>query len=114
MAAVLRHQHNRGGRASRGGGPNAASRPCARARAVHACDHALWARSPGRGGGDFLLPALGLQGSPPSGAFGLLLIRLLRTAAVAPDRFGELLAGGVFVMILAQVCLLYTSDAADE
>jgi len=35
--------------------------------------------------------------------FGLLLIRLLRAAAVAPDRFGELLAGGVFVMILVQV-----------
>jgi rod shape determining protein RodA len=35
--------------------------------------------------------------------FGALLIRLLRTAAVAPDRFGELVAGGVFVMILAQV-----------
>src|SRR5258708_6965213 len=36
-------------------------------------------------------------------AFGLLLIRVLRAAAVAPDRFGELLAGGVFVMILVQV-----------
>jgi rod shape determining protein RodA len=35
--------------------------------------------------------------------FGTLLIRLLRSAAVAPDRFGELLAAGVFVMILAQV-----------
>jgi cell division protein FtsW (lipid II flippase) len=35
--------------------------------------------------------------------FGSLLIRLLRTAAVAPDRFGELLAGGVFLMILVQV-----------
>jgi rod shape determining protein RodA len=35
--------------------------------------------------------------------FGTLMIRLLRTAAVAPDRFGELLAGGVFVMILVQV-----------
>ena len=35
--------------------------------------------------------------------FGTLLIRLLRSAAVAPDRFGELLAGGVFVMILVQV-----------
>jgi len=35
--------------------------------------------------------------------FGTLLIRLLRTAAVSPDRFGELLAGGVFVMILVQV-----------
>lgn len=35
--------------------------------------------------------------------FGTLLIRVLRTAAVAPDRFGELLAGGVFVMILVQV-----------
>src|SRR4029077_3359637 len=35
--------------------------------------------------------------------FSLLLIRLLRSAALAPDRFGELLAGGVFVMILVQV-----------
>ena len=35
--------------------------------------------------------------------FGTLLVRLLRTAAVAPDRFGELLAGGVFVMVLVQV-----------
>ncbi|MGH7765494.1 MAG: rod shape-determining protein RodA [Candidatus Dormibacteraceae bacterium] len=35
--------------------------------------------------------------------FGMLLIRLLRAAAVAPDRFGELLAGGVFVMIFVQV-----------
>jgi rod shape determining protein RodA len=35
--------------------------------------------------------------------FGTLLIRLLRAAAFAPDRFGELLAGGVFVMILVQV-----------
>ena len=32
-----------------------------------------------------------------------MLIRLLRTAAVAQARFGELLAGGVFVMILVQV-----------
>jgi rod shape determining protein RodA len=35
--------------------------------------------------------------------FGTLLIRLLRAAAFAPDRFGELLAGGVFVVILVQV-----------
>jgi rod shape determining protein RodA len=35
--------------------------------------------------------------------FGILLIRLLRSAAVAPDRFGALIAGGVFVMIFAQV-----------
>ena len=35
--------------------------------------------------------------------FGALLIRLLRSAAVAPDRFGELVAGGVFVMVFAQV-----------
>lgn len=35
--------------------------------------------------------------------FGMVLIRLLRSAAVAPDRFGELLAAGVFVMVLAQV-----------
>ena len=35
--------------------------------------------------------------------FGMLLIRLLHSAAVAPDSFGGLLACGVFVMILAQV-----------
>ena len=35
--------------------------------------------------------------------FGALMIRLLRSAAVAPDRFGELVAGGVFVMLFAQV-----------
>jgi rod shape determining protein RodA len=35
--------------------------------------------------------------------FGALLIRLLRSAAVAPDRFGELVVGGVFVMIFVQV-----------
>jgi len=35
--------------------------------------------------------------------FGTLLIRLLHSAAVAPDRFGYLLAGGVFVMVLVQV-----------
>jgi rod shape determining protein RodA len=35
--------------------------------------------------------------------FGVLLIRLLRSAAVAPDRFGELVVGGVFVMVFAQV-----------
>jgi rod shape determining protein RodA len=35
--------------------------------------------------------------------FGVLLIRLLHAAAVAPDRFGELVVGGVFVMIFAQV-----------
>ena len=35
--------------------------------------------------------------------FGTLLIRLLRSAAVAPDRFGALVASGVFVMILVQV-----------
>ena len=35
--------------------------------------------------------------------FGALLIRLMRSAAAAPDRFGALLAGGVFVMIFAQV-----------
>lgn len=35
--------------------------------------------------------------------FGMLLLRLLRTASVAPDRFGELLAGGVFVVVLVQV-----------
>jgi len=33
----------------------------------------------------------------------VLLIRLLRSASVAPDRFGELVVGGVFVMIFAQV-----------
>jgi rod shape determining protein RodA len=35
--------------------------------------------------------------------FGTLLIRLLRSAAVAPDRFGGLVAAGVFMMIFAQV-----------
>ncbi len=35
--------------------------------------------------------------------FGTLLVRLLHSAAVAPDRFGALVAGGVFVMIFAQV-----------
>ena len=35
--------------------------------------------------------------------FGTLLVRLLKTAAVAPDRFGELIAGGVFVMLFVQV-----------
>lgn len=35
--------------------------------------------------------------------FGTLLIRLLRSAALAPDRFGELVAAGVFVVILVQV-----------
>lgn len=35
--------------------------------------------------------------------FGVLLLRLLRTASVAPDRFGELLAVGVFGILLVQV-----------
>jgi rod shape determining protein RodA len=35
--------------------------------------------------------------------FGVLLLRLLRTASVGPDRFGELLAAGVFGIILVQV-----------
>ncbi|HKW69805.1 MAG TPA: rod shape-determining protein RodA [Candidatus Dormibacteraeota bacterium] len=35
--------------------------------------------------------------------FGTLLIRTLRSAGVASDRFGELIAGGVFVMVFAQV-----------
>lgn len=35
--------------------------------------------------------------------FGVLLVRLMRSAAEAPDRFGELLTGGVFVMVVAQV-----------
>jgi rod shape determining protein RodA len=35
--------------------------------------------------------------------FGGLLVRLLKSAAVAPDRFGELIAGGVFLMLLVQV-----------
>jgi len=35
--------------------------------------------------------------------FGTLLVRLLKAAAVAPDRFGELIAGGVFVMLFVQV-----------
>lgn len=37
------------------------------------------------------------------GIFGVLMTRLLRSAAAAPDRFGELVAGGVFVMVFAQV-----------
>lgn len=35
--------------------------------------------------------------------FGVLLLRLLHTSGVAPDRFGELLATGVFAMVLVQV-----------
>ena len=35
--------------------------------------------------------------------FGTLLIRLLRSAALAPDRFGELVAGGTFLMVFTQV-----------
>jgi rod shape determining protein RodA len=35
--------------------------------------------------------------------FGTLLIRVLRSAGVASDRFGELVAGGVFAMVLVQV-----------
>jgi rod shape determining protein RodA len=35
--------------------------------------------------------------------YGALLIRILKSAAVAPDRFGELIAAGVFVMLLVQV-----------
>lgn len=35
--------------------------------------------------------------------YGTLLVRLLQSAAVAPDRFGALVAGGVFVMIFVQV-----------
>jgi len=35
--------------------------------------------------------------------FGALLIRVLGSAALAPDRFGRLLAAGVFVMLLVQV-----------
>jgi rod shape determining protein RodA len=35
--------------------------------------------------------------------FGALLIRMLRASAVASDRFGELISGGVFVMVLVQV-----------
>jgi rod shape determining protein RodA len=35
--------------------------------------------------------------------FGTLLIRVLRSMAVAPDRFGSLVAAGVFVMVLTQV-----------
>ena len=35
--------------------------------------------------------------------FGALLVRLLKSAAVAPDRYGELIAGGVFVMLFVQV-----------
>ena len=36
-------------------------------------------------------------------ALGVLLVRVLRAATLAPDRFGELLAGGVFVMVFVQV-----------
>jgi rod shape determining protein RodA len=35
--------------------------------------------------------------------FGLLLVRLLRTATVSSDRFGELLAGGAFFIVFVQV-----------
>lgn len=35
--------------------------------------------------------------------FGALMIRLLHSAAVAPDRFGQLVAGGVMVMLFIQV-----------
>lgn len=35
--------------------------------------------------------------------FGALLVRLLRSAAVASDGFGELVVGGVFVMFFVQV-----------
>ena len=35
--------------------------------------------------------------------FGVLLVGLMRSAAVAPDRFGELLAGGVCLMLLTQL-----------
>ncbi|HSS60549.1 MAG TPA: rod shape-determining protein RodA [Candidatus Limnocylindrales bacterium] len=35
--------------------------------------------------------------------FGTLLLRLLRSATQASDRFGELLCGGVFCMVLVQV-----------
>ena len=35
--------------------------------------------------------------------FGVLLLRVLRATSVAPDRFGELLAAGVFAMLLVQV-----------
>lgn len=37
------------------------------------------------------------------GLFAALILRLARSAAVAPDRFGHLIAGGVGVMIFAQV-----------
>lgn len=35
--------------------------------------------------------------------FGLLLVRILRAASVASDRFGELVVGGVFAMVFVQV-----------
>ena len=35
--------------------------------------------------------------------FGTLVVRLLKAAALSPDRFGELIAGGVFVMLCVQV-----------
>ena len=37
------------------------------------------------------------------GVFGILLIRVLRAAAVSLDRFGALLAGGVFLVVFTQV-----------
>jgi rod shape determining protein RodA len=37
------------------------------------------------------------------GLFGALLIRMLKAAAGAADRFGELLCGGVFLVVLVQV-----------
>ena len=35
--------------------------------------------------------------------FGVLLVRVLRSATLAPDRFGQLLVGGVFCMVFVQV-----------
>jgi rod shape determining protein RodA len=37
------------------------------------------------------------------GLFGALLVRVLKSAAMAPDRFGELICGGVFLVVFVQV-----------
>lgn len=37
------------------------------------------------------------------GLLGALLVRVLKSAATAPDRFGELLCGGVFLVLFVQV-----------
>jgi rod shape determining protein RodA len=37
------------------------------------------------------------------GMFGALLIRILKSSATAPDRFGELVCGGVFLVVFVQL-----------